>query len=72
MIQILSWNIQCGFGIDSRMDLERTATVIKEMADFEVICLQEISKFDDLAGCADQVEKISSYFRTHEVFLEPL
>jgi endonuclease/exonuclease/phosphatase family metal-dependent hydrolase len=50
------------------MDLERTATVIKEMADFEVICLQEISKFDELAGCADQVEKISSYFPTHEVF----
>ena len=68
MIQILSWNIQCGFGIDGRMDLERTATVIKEMADFEVICLQEISKFDELAGCADQVEKISSYFPTHEVF----
>jgi len=68
VIQILSWNIQCGFGIDGRMDLERTATVIKEMADFEVICLQEISKFDELAGCADQVEKISSYFPTHEVF----
>ena len=67
MIQILSWNVQCGLGIDGRIDLERIASVIKEMADFEVICLQEISRFDDLSGCADQVQKISSYFPGYEV-----
>jgi endonuclease/exonuclease/phosphatase family metal-dependent hydrolase len=67
VIQILSWNIQCGLGIDGRTDLERIASVIKEMANFEVICLQEISRFDDLSGCADQVQKISSYFPGYEV-----
>ena len=41
VIQILSWNIQCGLGIDGRTDLERIASVIKKMADFEVICLQK-------------------------------
>jgi len=67
VIQILSWNIQCGLGIDGHTDLERIASVIKEMADFEVICLQEISRFDDRSGYADQVQKISSYFPGYEV-----
>ena len=71
MIQILSWNIQCGLGIDGRTDLERIASVIKKMADFEVICLQEISRFDDLSGCADQVQKFPHIFQDMKFVLGP-
>jgi endonuclease/exonuclease/phosphatase family metal-dependent hydrolase len=71
---ILTWNIQCGRGVDDRVDLERTAGVIKGMADADIICLQEVSRFDaelDGGQAADQVDVISKSFPGYEAIFGP-
>ncbi len=64
MTEILTWNIQCGLGIDGQVDLRRIVSVIKEMGDPDVICLQEVCRFmADLDGAgADQVEALTAGF----------
>lgn len=69
VISIITWNIQCGRGVDGRLDLMRTANVINEMADADVICLQEVSRFDpelDDGKGADQVAVLVNCFPNHE------
>lgn len=41
-MRILSWNIQWGRGLDGRVDLARTAAVIRRH-EAEVVCLQEVA-----------------------------
>jgi endonuclease/exonuclease/phosphatase family metal-dependent hydrolase len=41
-MRLLSWNIQWGRGIDGRVDLARTAAVVRAM-DADVVCLQEVA-----------------------------
>ncbi|WP_419901318.1 endonuclease/exonuclease/phosphatase family protein [Kiloniella sp.] len=68
MTKILSWNIQCGLGIDNRVDLNRTAEVIKSFGDPDIICLQEVARFDpelDMGLGADQVAELSQLFPEH-------
>jgi len=71
-MQIISWNIQCGRGVDGRVDLGRIAAVIKDMGDADVICLQEVSRLNpDLDGGLghDQLDEIAAYFAGyHPVF----
>jgi len=65
---ILTWNIQCGCGVDGRVDLGRVADVIKGMGDVDVICLQEVSRNDcemDGGKGADQVTDLSAFFPNH-------
>lgn len=45
-MQIISWNIQCGLGVDGKVDLARIANVMREMGDADIICLQEVSRFN--------------------------
>ena len=66
MIKVLSWNIQCGVGVDGLLDLSRIVAVIRQMADFDVVCLQEVSRCD---GCLtfddpgqDQAEILGKHF----------
>jgi endonuclease/exonuclease/phosphatase family metal-dependent hydrolase len=59
-MRVLSWNIQWGRGIDGRVDLGRTATVIRG-ADADVVCLQEVAvNHPGLPGGAaeDQVARL--------------
>jgi endonuclease/exonuclease/phosphatase family metal-dependent hydrolase len=59
-MRILSWNIQWGRGIDGRVDLARTAAVIRG-CDADVVCLQEVAvNHPDLPGGAaeDQVARL--------------
>jgi endonuclease/exonuclease/phosphatase family metal-dependent hydrolase len=50
-MQLLSWNIQWCRGVDGRVDPQRIARAIRELADADVICLQEVARgFDTLAG----------------------
>lgn len=50
-MKLVSWNIQWGLGRDGRVDLERIAASARAMADFDVLCLQEVADgFDDLPG----------------------
>lgn len=67
-MQVISWNIQCGLGVDGSVDLSRIANVIHEMGDADVICLQEVSRFNpDLDGGSgdDQVAQFSALFPMH-------
>jgi len=49
MLRIITWNIQWGLGIDGRVDLERLIAEARGIADFDVLCLQEVSdNFDTL------------------------
>jgi endonuclease/exonuclease/phosphatase family metal-dependent hydrolase len=59
-MRVLSWNIQWGRGIDGRVDLARTAAVIRD-ADADVVCLQEVAvNHPGLPGGAaeDQVARL--------------
>ncbi len=50
-MQLLSWNVQWCRGVDGRVDPLRIARTIRELADADVICLQEVARgFDALAG----------------------
>jgi endonuclease/exonuclease/phosphatase family metal-dependent hydrolase len=48
-MKIITWNIQWGLGIDGRLDLARLVADARAIADFDVLCLQEVSdNFPDL------------------------
>lgn len=64
-MQLVTWNIQWGLGLDGRVDLGRIAREIRRLADPDVICLQEVTDgFDDLAGNdgANQFAMLSALF----------
>jgi endonuclease/exonuclease/phosphatase family metal-dependent hydrolase len=51
MLRIITWNIQWGLGIDGSVDLRRIVDEAHAIADFDVLCLQEVSdNFSDLMG----------------------
>ena len=42
-MKVVSWNIQWGLGVDGRVDLDRLVRDAREIADFDVLCLQEVT-----------------------------
>lgn len=51
MIRIVTWNIQWGLGVDGTVDLARMVREARALADFDVLCLQEVSdNFYSLKG----------------------
>ena len=42
-MKLITWNIQWGLGIDGRVDLKRIVDDARRIADFDVLCLQEVS-----------------------------
>ncbi len=42
-MKLITWNIQWGRGADGRVDLDRIAAQARAFADFDVLCLQEVS-----------------------------
>jgi endonuclease/exonuclease/phosphatase family metal-dependent hydrolase len=62
-MRLITWNIQWGLGVDGRVDLARVVAHARRFADFDVLCLQEISAgHDQLAGCdgADQFAQLQA------------
>jgi len=62
-MDIITWNIQWGRGIDGRVDLARIVEHARALADFDVLCLQEVSAgYPDLPGCdgADQFHELAA------------
>ena len=54
-MRLITWNIQWGCGMDGRVDLERIVAHARAMADFDVICMQEIAdNFPGLEGNDDR------------------
>jgi len=50
-MQIVTWNVQWGLGMDGRADLARIIAHARSLADFDVLCLQELSdNLPDLKG----------------------
>jgi endonuclease/exonuclease/phosphatase family metal-dependent hydrolase len=48
-MKLVTWNIQWGLGMDGRVDLGRIVSEAKRLADFDVLCLQEVADgFTDL------------------------
>jgi len=48
---LISWNIQWGRGCDGRVDLRRIVEHARSLADFDVLCLQEVaSNYPQLPG----------------------
>jgi len=61
-MKLITWNIQWGRGIDLKVDLLRIAHTARELADFDVLCLQEVAvNFPGLGGShgENQVEELS-------------
>lgn len=51
LMKLITWNIQWARGMDHRVDPRRVIAHAREMADFDVLCLQEVaSNFPDLDG----------------------
>ena len=68
-MEVLSWNIQCGRGVDGRLDLARIARTIRAFGDPDVICLQEVMRhMPDLDGGRgiDQVAELARLFDGYE------
>ena len=62
-MKLLSWNIQWGRGMDGRVDLARMLQTVRDLGDFDVICLQEVAvNFPGLLGShgEDQVAELSA------------
>jgi endonuclease/exonuclease/phosphatase family metal-dependent hydrolase len=66
MLRIITWNIQWGLGIDGSVDLRRIVDEAHAIADFDVLCLQEVSdNFSDLKGNggANQFAELAGFCR---------
>jgi endonuclease/exonuclease/phosphatase family metal-dependent hydrolase len=64
-MKLISWNVQWCRGCDGRVDPARISKVVKEMADIDVLCLQEVARnFPCLPGSAgeNQYEILASLF----------
>lgn len=73
-IQILTWNIQAGRGVDGRVDFARIAAVIVENGIPDVVCLQEVAH--NMAGLTegrdiDEPTEIAGLFPDHEPVFRP-
>jgi endonuclease/exonuclease/phosphatase family metal-dependent hydrolase len=50
-MRLITWNIQWARGMDGRVDPRRVVDHARQMADFDVLCLQEVAaNFPDLDG----------------------
>ncbi|HET7549318.1 MAG TPA: endonuclease/exonuclease/phosphatase family protein [Usitatibacter sp.] len=50
-MRLVTWNIQWGRGIDDRVDLARIVETARRLADFDVLCVQEVAdNFPALEG----------------------
>jgi endonuclease/exonuclease/phosphatase family metal-dependent hydrolase len=62
-MKLITWNIQWGRGADGIVDLRRVVAHARRFADFDVLCLQEVSSgHHHLAGCdgSDQFDQLAA------------
>lgn len=51
-MKLITWNIQWGRGAVGRVDIDRIVAQARRVADFDVLCLQEMSSvYPELPGC---------------------
>jgi len=61
-MRLVSYNIQYGTGKDGRVDIDR---IVGEVADAEIIAMQEVDRYWSRSGMTDQVEEITSRLPDH-------
>src|ERR1700730_4562857 len=44
VMRLVNWNIQWGRGVDGRVDLARIVREARALCDFDVLCLQEVTR----------------------------
>jgi endonuclease/exonuclease/phosphatase family metal-dependent hydrolase len=69
-MKLISWNIQWCRGCDGRVNPARINRILREMADFDVLCLQEVARsYPDLAGSSgeNQYETLAGLFSDYTV-----
>ena len=62
-MQLITWNVQWFCGLDDRVSIERIVDEARAMADFDVLCLQEVAvNYPRLTGDAgfDQVARLQT------------
>lgn len=69
-MKLVTWNTQWCCGTDGLVSPERIVSQARDMADFDVLCLQEIaSGFDALSGCpGDQPAQLQALLPGYQVF----
>ena len=73
-MKILTWNVQWFKGLDEKVNIARVLTKAREIADFDVLCLQEVAvNYPSLSGDtpADQVEHVRALLPGFHVFFSP-
>jgi len=69
-MKLITWNIQWCRGCDGRVNPARVVAAAREMADFDVLCLQEVAcNYPDLPGTLgeNQYETLASLLADHTV-----
>lgn len=64
-MNLITWNLQWGRGVDGTVDLRRVAARVRALGDFDVLCFQEVAdNFPDLPGndVADQFAALALLF----------
>jgi endonuclease/exonuclease/phosphatase family metal-dependent hydrolase len=70
-MRLITWNIQWGRGCDGRVDLQRIVDDAKRLADFDVLCLQEVAdNFPALDGSSgeNQFQLLADLLPGHAAF----
>jgi endonuclease/exonuclease/phosphatase family metal-dependent hydrolase len=73
-MKLMTWNVQWFMGTDGVVDIERVIAHARQISDFDVLCLQEVSSnFPGLAGdpCCDQAAAVARLLPDHEVIFAP-
>lgn len=69
-MRLITWNVQWFCGIDDKVDVERVVAHARSMADFDVLCLQEVAvNYPQLTGGAgfDQVARLRALLPEYEI-----
>jgi len=69
-MRLITWNVQWFCGLDDKVDVERVIDHVRAMADFDVLCLQEVAvNYAQLTGDAgfDQVARLRELLPEYEI-----
>ncbi len=73
-MKLITWNVQWFCGLDDIVSVERIVKAAREMADFDVICMQEVAlNYPELPGGAafDQPQRLRDCLPGFEVHFAP-
>ncbi len=69
-MRLITWNVQWFCGLDDQIDMARTVEQARAMADFDVLCLQEVAvNYLQLTGNAgfDQIARLRELLPGYEI-----